>query len=62
MVKKIYQRPEMNVVRVHHALMLCTSLNSVAGNADMNYGGGSSSEAARVKQNDYSVWDDAWNE
>ncbi|MBR1800080.1 MAG: hypothetical protein IJ767_01085 [Bacteroidaceae bacterium] len=63
MNKKTYQQPALSIVSVEaHGHILDGSLRSIGGNADMKYGGGSSTEAARVKgQGDYNVWDDDWN-
>ena len=61
-MKKNYQQPETLVVHIQHQCIICNSpLNSVSTNADLTYGGGSN-QAARVKQNNYSVWDDDWSE
>jgi len=61
-MKKTYQKPEVKAVRVQHTRMLCNSpVTNISSNANINYGGGSNTEAARVKQNDYNVWNDDWN-
>ena len=61
-MKKKYMKPEQRVVKIQQQCIICVSqLSSVSSNADLNYGGGSN-QAARVKQNAYSVWDDDWSE
>ena len=61
-MKRIYQKPDMTVVRIEHASLICESVNSVENNADINYRGAGNG-AARVKeQSNYNVWDDDWSE
>jgi len=64
-MKKEYQKPTMNVVKIQQYSIICTSpLTSVGtnlGTDNISYGGGSN-QAARVKQNSYNVWDDDWAE
>ena len=61
-MKKEYMKPEQRVVKIQHQCIICVSpVTTVSNNADLNYGGGNN-EAARVKQNAYSVWDDDWSE
>ena len=55
-------KPAQRVVKIQPQCIICVSpVTTVSNNADLNYGGGNN-EAARVKQNAYSVWDDDWSE
>ena len=58
-----YIQPTMNVVKLQHSTVLLqgSPVTSVRGNADLKYGGGNSSQEARVKQDSYDVWDDDWD-
>ena len=60
MNKKAYQKPALRAVTINirHQL-LNTSVNNVAGNASLNYGGGGS-EPARARQNSGTDWDNEW--
>lgn len=55
MNKKAYQQPTMNVVKLQHHSMICVSVNSVDGNANLRYGGGASVDANSRRGGD---WDD----
>ena len=59
-MKKIYQTPMMTEVLLQHTSLICQIITSIENNVGINYGGGSSTEDARVKQCDYNVWDDVW--
>ena len=56
MNKKEYQKPALRAVTINirHQL-LNTSVNNVAGNASLNYGGGNSGPA---RSRNFSGWDD----
>ena len=59
-MKKNYQKPTINVVKIEMTQMLALSgVGYVNGNAGIEYGGGSN-QAARVKTNTVD-WDD-WDE
>ena len=62
-MKKNYMKPEQRMVVLQHRTMLlqASPVTSVSNNAEMNYGGGSTG-SARVKENNYNVWDDNWAE
>ena len=65
MNKKIYMKPTMNVVKIQHTQMLCTSITETNTNLDdddqITIGGGGSG-SARVRSNGGSIqWDD-WGE
>ena len=45
----------MNVVKLQHHSMICVSVNSVDGNANLRYGGGASVDANSRRGGD---WDD----
>ena len=65
-MKKEYLAPALLVVEVQmeqSMLQAVSPFTSVSTNADLNYGGGSSNQAARVKERgDYNVWNDDWSE
>jgi len=60
-MKRVYQKPDMTVVRIQQHSIICTSpVTSVnSGDAGITYGGGNN-EDARVKSNTVD-WDD-WGE
>ena len=66
-MKKTYLQPTMMVVRLQQQSIICTSngVNCVSTNLDegaaIGYGGGSSTQSARVKSNTVD-WDDDWSE
>ena len=65
-MKKIYLQPTMMVVRLQQQSIICTSkVSSVStnltGDDAIGYGGGSSTQSARVKGNTVD-WDDDWSE
>ena len=54
-MKKNYMKPTMNVVNMQIVKMICGSdVSKVSGNAGLNYGGGSTTEA----QSRRGGWDD----
>lgn len=56
-MKKTYNKPAIVVVKLQAMSILCEStVTSVASNADLEYGGGSST-AARTRE---SVWEEEW--
>lgn len=59
-MKKNYQKPTMNVVKIQHQQhLLAGSIDSVdGGDTDINYGGGSSGPA---RARSFDGWDD-WDE
>jgi len=62
-MKKNYLTPVLSAVNVAahgHILDGGSPVHTFNNNAEMNYGGGSTN-AARVKQDDYNVWNDDWN-
>ena len=59
-MKNIYQTPMMTEVQLQHTSLICQIVTSIENDVGINYGGGSSTEDARVKQCDYNVWDDVW--
>ncbi len=66
-MKKTYLQPTMMVVTLQQHSIICSSpVNRVSTNLDegdaIGYGGGSSTQAARVKRDCYNVWDDDWSE
>ena len=65
MVKKnMYVQPATTVVSVATETLIAQTVQNVQSNATgINYGGGSSNQAARVKERgDYNVWNDDWSE
>ena len=54
-MKKNYIRPTMKVVTIQGSKIICTSIHSVAGSADLGYGGGGNGSARSREFND---WDD----
>ena len=40
MNKKVYQQPTTKVVGIKTARIICTSVNNVSSNANLDYGGG----------------------
>ena len=57
-MKKEYMKPQMEVVEIQTAQMLCVSkVDSLGGNSGLGLGGGSNG-AARVRESD--DWDDEW--
>lgn len=58
-MKKEYTKPQMEVVEIHTAQMLCASgpVTGVDGNGGWNWGGGSSSGGRSRESDD---WDDEW--
>lgn len=64
-MKKNYQKPATQIVKIQAVSMLAGSVNSVRGNAELNYGGGSDGTeggAARVKgSGNHDVWSDDWS-
>ena len=66
-MKKIYLQPAMMVVTLQQHSIICTSspVNRVSTNLDegdaISFGGGSSTQSARVKINIVD-WDDDWSE
>ena len=64
-MKKTYLQPTMMVVTLQQHCIICTSngVNRVSTNLDegdaIGYGGGSSTQSARVKSNTVD-WDDEW--
>ena len=66
-MKKNYQQPALVSISVAahgHILSGSDGVAKIGGNTNMNYGGGSSTEVARVKDatDVYDVWDDDWSE
>jgi hypothetical protein len=66
-MKKTYLQPAMMVVTLQQHSIICTSkgVNCVSTNLDegdaIGYGGGCSTQSARVKSNTVD-WDDDWSE
>ena len=66
-MKKTYLQPTMMVVRIQQQSIICFSkgVNSVStnltGDDAISFGGGSSTQPARVKSNTVD-WDDDWSE
>ncbi len=66
-MKKTYLQPAMMVVTLQQHSIICTSspVNRVSTNLDegdaISFGGGSSTQSARVKSNTVD-WDDDWSE
>lgn len=64
-MKKNYQKPDMNIVRLRHTCIVCASNDQVVtdvdgGDTDLGYGGGGSG-IARGRQN--TLWgEDDWDE
>ena len=57
-MKKEYTKPQMEVVEIHTAQMLCASrVTGLGGNSDLGLGGGSSSGGRSRESDD---WDDEW--
>ena len=62
MIKKAYEHPEMRVVRIQQAHVICMSSVQATGLDDnLNYFGGSGNASdAMVKKNNHNVWDETW--
>ena len=65
-MKKIYLQPAMMVVRLQQQSIICSSpvshvSTNLTGDDAIGYGGGSSTQSARVKSNTVD-WDDDWSE
>ena len=59
-MKKIYQKPEMMVVRLQHQGIICQSVRGINSD-DVNYGGASSGNTGGVRTKETSgVWDEEW--
>ena len=61
-MKKIYQKPEMMVVRLQHHSIICqspavSSLSNPSGEG-ISYGGGGSGESYTKEQT--GIWDEEW--
>lgn len=54
-MKKRYMKPVVAVYKLQSQGIICTSLNSAEGNADIRYGGGSN-EPARARH--FNDWDE----
>ncbi len=62
-MRRTYMTPEMVVVKLQHQNILCSSLNGVDGNSDINYGGASGNNAGgivRAKESSGDIWDEEW--
>ena len=62
-MKKNYQKPTMNVVKIHSAIIICASPNNTVRDIDsdeIGYGGGSSTggDGTGAHARHHSVWDD----
>ena len=55
MKKQVYQQPTMTVVKLQQTGICTSDVRSVNGNADMDYGGGSSGPA---RARSFGDWDD----
>ena len=62
MIKKAYEKPIMEMVKIQQAQMLCLSNVTTSGlDEDLNYSGDTGDAAdAMVKRGSYNVWDEAW--
>ena len=65
-MKKTYLQPTMMVVTLQQHSIICTSplsdvSTNLTGDDAIGYGGGSSTQSARVKSNAVD-WDDDWSE
>ena len=57
-MKKNYMKPQMEVVEIQTAQMLCASrVTGLGGNSDLGLGGGSNSGGRSRESDD---WDDEW--
>jgi len=54
-MKKKYIKPVTQVVKIQHTSIICTSVNSLGSNANMNYGGGGNGPA---RSRSFGGWDD----
>ncbi len=63
-IMKTYQTPTFHIMTVEldGQLLQNTSIHRTTSNVGITGGTEGSSEAARVKGNSYSVWDDDWSE
>ena len=60
-MKKIYQKPEMMVVKLQHQSFICQSTRSISSD-EVGYGGASSNNTGnnvRTKESG-GVWDEEW--
>lgn len=62
MMNKKYQKPDLRVVCIENAHLVCESLHSVQSNVNLRYGGGNTGSARVKEQKDYNVWEDNWSE
>ena len=60
-MKKEYMKPEQREVKIQHQSLICESVSGVNGNVFNQNTISGSNQAARVKENSYSVWDDDWS-
>ena len=64
MNKKTYQQPQLHIVRIHQAQIICASpvttvSSNLTGDDAIDYGGGGSGPA-RARQHSGIDWDDEW--
>lgn len=63
MIKKAYEKPIMEMVKIQQAQFICMSIQTTGLDEDhLNYSGGSGNASdAMVKGGSYNVWDDDWS-
>ena len=61
MIKKAYEKPIMEMVKIQQAQFICMSIQATGLDEDLNYSGESGDAGdAMVKRGSYNVWDEAW--
>lgn len=55
-MKKSYLEPETTIVKMRHALLVGSEVNSIGGNADLRNGGGGNGESR--SRGIWDRWDD----
>ena len=61
-MKKIYQKPEVNVMHVEHQCLICQSVNDAESNIDLHYRGAGHGESRVKDQGGYDDWYDDWDD
>jgi len=62
MIKKAYEKPIMEMVKIQQAQFICVSIQTNGLDENLNYSGESGNASdAMVKGGSYNVWDDDWS-
>ena len=61
MKTQTYKSPALRIVSVNGANLMTQSVQTLDSNTELQYGGGSSTDARVKEQGAYNVWDDNWD-